>query len=84
MLYALIPNIPLINVNLRPIKPNKLVMLYDKKYGEIDHLKYLSICHMSVKPMLIILSFNTYFPLPNLSSFEPVSIATLINYVMYM
>ena len=31
MLYAMIPNIPLINVNVRPIKPNKLVMLYDKK-----------------------------------------------------
>jgi len=39
MLYALIPNIPLINVHVRPIKPNKLVMLYDKKLGEIDHFK---------------------------------------------
>ena len=28
MLHALIPNIPLINVNVRPIKPNKLVMLF--------------------------------------------------------
>ena len=41
MLYALIPNIhvPLMNVNVRPIKPNKSVMIYDKKEGEIDHLK---------------------------------------------
>jgi len=30
MLYALIPNIPLINVNVRPIKPNKLVMLNER------------------------------------------------------
>ena len=39
MLYAEVPNIMLINVNVRPIKPSKLVTLYDNKYEEIDHLK---------------------------------------------
>jgi len=53
MLYALIPNIPLINVNVRPIKPNKLVMLYDKKLGEIDHLKN--------KNMIIVLKSIFFF-----------------------
>jgi len=38
MLYALILNTPLINVIVRLIKPNKLVMLYERS-GEIDHLK---------------------------------------------
>ena len=37
MLYAVISNIPLINGTVRPIKPNKLVMLYDNMLGEIDH-----------------------------------------------
>ena len=35
MLYALIPNIPIINVIVRSIKPNKLIMLYDNKLVEV-------------------------------------------------
>ena len=62
MMYALIPNIPLIHINVRPIKPNKLVMLYDKKSEKSifffhvvrfclnKHLNDFSI-FMSVKPM---------------------------------
>jgi len=53
MLYALILNIPLKNVNVRPIKPNKLVMLYDKKQGEIGHLKN--------KNMIIVLKSIFFF-----------------------
>jgi len=52
MLYALIPNIPLINAIVRPIKPNKMVMLYEKKKEEIDHLKN--------KNMIIVLK-NIFF-----------------------
>jgi len=53
MLYALIPNNQLINVNVRSIKPNKLVMLYDNKEGEIDHLKH--------KNMIIVLKSIFFF-----------------------
>jgi len=53
MLYALIPNIPLKNVNERPIKPNKLVMLYDKKKGKNDHLKHKKHDHCFKKHFLL-------------------------------
>jgi len=53
MLDILIPRIPLINVNVRPINPNKLVMLFDKKLGEIDHLEN--------KNMIIVLKSIFFF-----------------------